>query len=206
MPSQYLPTVETVLLTWFDNFIQKLTTHAPTIGVTNEKITEFQTDFDNIKNMLNEVASLKASYQSKVKAKDILLRDAKKRIRDQVVIIKRHSQYTEAIGEDLSIIGAGEEDPTSILDAMPEFFLTVMPDMVRADWLKKQFGGVVIESKRGNETVFSRLDKDSLSPYEDTRKNLVAGVPETRTYRMRYLLNDAEVGKWSNEVTVVCLI
>jgi hypothetical protein len=41
---------------------------------------------------------------------------------------------------------------------------------------------------------------------EDTRKNLVAGVPELRSYKSRFLKDDKEVGLWSDEVTVTVLI
>lgn len=43
------------------------------------------------------------------------------------------------------------------------------------------------------------LDKDSKSPFGDTRPNLVAGQPELRRYRIIYLLDDEIVGLWSDE-------
>jgi hypothetical protein len=73
------------------------------------------------------------------------------------------------------------------------------------DWVKGQFDGVVVQSKRGAETSFTFLDKDTKSPYEDMRHNINPDQHEARTYRMRYLMNDQEIGLWTDEIKVYCL-
>jgi hypothetical protein len=42
------------------------------------------------------------------------------------------------------------------------------------------------------------------SPFEDTRKNKKADVPETRYYRFRYLKADTPVGKYCDVLKVNC--
>jgi hypothetical protein len=78
--------------------------------------------------------------------------------------------------------------------------------MIRIDWVKGQFDGVIVQSKRAAETAFNNLDKDNSSPYEDTRKNITPDTHEPRTYRLRYLIKDKEVGQWSDEVKVYCML
>ncbi len=48
-------------------------------------------------------------------------------------------------------------------NAKPSFTASVMPDAVRLDWTKGVFDGVVVQSKRGNETAFTALDNDTVS-------------------------------------------
>ncbi|MDI6780047.1 MAG: hypothetical protein QME25_07655 [Bacteroidota bacterium] len=55
-------------------------------------------------------------------------------------------------------------------------------------------------------TTFTKLGKDTISPFEDNRRNSAPEIPEVRIYRMRYLKGDDEVGNWSDEVKIVCLI
>ena len=77
--------------------------------------------------------------------------------------------------------------------------ITVLPDQVIIDWTKGRMHGVVIElSYDGSD--WEKLDKDTRSPYEDTRKNKAAKQAETRHYRLRYLYSDQLVGQYSDVV------
>ncbi|MBI5215382.1 MAG: hypothetical protein HY960_06475 [Ignavibacteriae bacterium] len=58
----------------------------------------------------------------------------------------------------------------------------------------KNLDCVVIYSMRGVETTYTMLDRDTRSPFDDSRPNLVPGVPEQRKYKYVYFLNDEEVG------------
>jgi hypothetical protein len=136
------------------------------------------------------------------------LDEVKKKVRDMAVILKRNANYTVSIGEDLGVVPAATALGKSIsIDSQkPSFETFILPDMVRLDWVKGEFDGVVIQSKRAAETSFTFLDKDTRSPYEDTRHNLTPDVHEPRFYRMRYLLKDQEVGQWSDELKVFCIL
>ena len=119
--------------------------------------------------------------------------------------LKANTAYTLAIGTDLRIV-----PPGSVVDpavAKPKVAGVAKPSgAVALTWVKGKFDGVIIESKRGTETTFAFLDRDFKSPYVDTRPNLVAGVPELRTYRVRYVLDDAPVGLFSDDVKVSTLV
>jgi len=71
---------------------------------------------------------------------------------------------------------------------------------------KGKHDGVIIECKRGTETTFVFLDRDFNSPYVDTHPNLVAGVPELRTYRLRYEKDGTPVGLFCDDVKVSTLV
>ena len=127
------------------------------------------------------------------------------RIRAAIQRMKTAPGFTDAIGEQLQIMGDGEADSFNPADGKPTFEGDPQVGKVVLDWVKGDFDGVVIESQRGAETTMMFLDKDFKSPFPDMRPNLVAGQPEKRRYRMIYLLDDEVVGSWSDEVTITTL-
>ena len=73
---------------------------------------------------------------------------------------------------------------------------------VHGSFLKGQATGGRVESKRGAETVFTTVTEITGGKFTDPRPNLVVGVPETRQYRIWYLLNNVVVGLVSSIVTI----
>ncbi len=118
---------------------------------------------------------------------------------------KLSAGYTKAIGEALMIENTATDSgiPT---DAKPTGSTTAMTgSIVRIDWTKGKFDGVFIDSQRGDETVWTRIGFDMRSPYEDERPPLAAGKPEERRYRLRYFIDNKEVGNWSDVIVVITL-
>ncbi len=202
----YVPRNDNEFTTWLDNFSKKLPTYATPLGITAAQVTQVQTNLTDVGQKIKDVLSGKKTLQSLVEQKDAAIADTKKYIRDMVVVMKRNGAYTPAIGSDLGVVAPASTAPADTDSAAVEFSATVLPNKVRLDWVKGAFDGVVVQSKRGSETAFTTLDKDTVSPYDDARPNLVHDAPETRVYRMRYLIGDDEVGVWSNEVKTVCVI
>lgn len=118
---------------------------------------------------------------------------------------KLSAGYTQTIGETLQI--ATQPVDTAIPpDAKPSATSTSMTgSVVRLDWKKGIFDGIFIESQRGDETVWTRIGFDMRSPFEDDRAPLVAGKPEERRYRLRYFVDNKEVGVWSDVIVVITL-
>jgi hypothetical protein len=83
--------------------------------------------------------------------------------------------------------------------------ITTLPDQIIFDWVKGPMDGVIIESSYDGVT-FTQLGLDLKSPFEDKRKNLKAGTPETRFYRFRYIKNDTPVGIYCDTIKVTCEI
>jgi hypothetical protein len=69
---------------------------------------------------------------------------------------------------------------------------------------KGKADGVNIYCQREGDTGFVFLARDTASPYVDNRPLLQAGKPEVRKYRAIYVVNDAETGIPSDDVTAVC--
>jgi hypothetical protein len=77
----------------------------------------------------------------------------------------------------------------------------VLNGEVTISFLKAGHTGVEIRSKRGAETEYSFLARDTEAPYVDTRANLTPG-PETRYYVGQFLVRDALVGQLSDVLVV----
>lgn len=118
---------------------------------------------------------------------------------------KLSAGYTQTIGETLQIATTPIDKaiPTDAKTSVKATSLT--GSIVRLDWIKGKFDGVFIDSQRGDETEWTRLDFDMRSPYEDTRPPLQAGKPEERRYRLRYFVDNTAVGVWSDVVIVITL-
>lgn len=64
--------------------------------------------------------------------------------------------------------------------------------------------GVNIYSRPDGDADFIFLARDTASPYIDNRPLLAAGKPELREYKAVYVVSDAEIGLFSDEVVVNC--
>src|SRR6266536_2813143 len=96
--------------------------------------------------------------------------------------------------------GNGEENLCSLRFLL---FKSGSGSVVELDFDKSISDGVNMnpESFRGDFVFFAR---DTASPYIDNRPLLVATKPELREYKAVYVLSDAEIGLFSDEVVVNC--
>lgn len=113
--------------------------------------------------------------------------------------IRNTAGYTTAIGEDLGIVppagGPPLGDPVATLTALPA-------SQVQVGFAKSTSDGVLVESQRGAEVTWTVLGTDRFAPYLDTRAPLMAGQPEVRRYRLRYLDGDDPIGNYSAVASV----
>jgi len=114
-----------------------------------------------------------------------------------VQVIKNSTGYTEAIGQDLRIIGSVATPPP----AVPTFALVNLVggacECIRIDFRKYGYMGVMIESKRGVGGAWENLGIDTKTPFLDERPLLAPTVPEVREYRLRFWHDGAAIGDWS---------
>ena len=107
-------------------------------------------------------------------------------------------------GQQLGI--EGPEDTTDLTTAKPNLQGISQPHgCIELRFNKSKSDGVNIYSQREGETQFTYLARDTSSPYIDNRPCAVLGRPEVRRYKAVYVLNDQEVGLFSDEVPVTCL-
>ena len=152
---------------------------------------------------MQETKSAEQTFSSKAVAKRTAITTSKTALRKLIGQIKSHDIYTEAIGMDLGVIGA-EVNLTQeeINTAKPKVVATIVGNYIIFDWLKRMFDGVAIYRKRGNETTFTLIGRDTFSPFEDAIGNITEGASEVRIYKFIYILDDKEIGLFSDEIKV----
>ena len=118
------------------------------------------------------------------------------RIAQQVQRIKSYPTYTEAIGKDLSIIGAEQEqDPDTM---KPAIKVLALGGQVEVQWVKGGADAVRIETDKGAGT-WQFLAVDAVPHYIDTTP--ITG-PAVWKYRAIYIIADERVGQWSDVVSI----
>jgi hypothetical protein len=205
MSRNYIPQSDAEFSFWSDNMLRKLGEYLATFNIPDPEHADLKIRRDAFENAVKDVDAAKTTLQSAVQAKNALRNQLESSLRQLVGLIKTHKLYTETIGEDIGVVLPAAPDKGDPL-AKPFFTATVMGSEVRLDWTKGAYSGVIIQGKRNNETAFALLGMDTRSPFTDTRVNADITNSEARTYRMRYLWGDEEVGVWSDEVRVFCLI
>ena len=130
-----------------------------------------------------------------------LLPGAMARIRDFLQTLKRKQAWNAAIEADfrltrlVSEVEVGPAKPSA--KAKP-----TAGAVVECSWKRGPFDAIVIEWKLANGSTWNSLGTILGSRYTHTAPLAVAGQPEVRHYRFRYVLNNAQVGEWSDLLSV----
>jgi hypothetical protein len=213
----YLPPDDATRCTWLNNFATKLPTYAATIGVTPDEAASAAADnlfcayVCDARNQFNQFAKDWTAYKNGARsgptmgdmptpptlaaAPAMVEPNIFGRITALVARIKAHPGYTEAIGQDLAIVG-GEQ--TVDLDAMkPVLKLSLQAGHPNVGWKKAGMGSLEILVDRGNG-VFAYLATDTVPDYLDTAALPAAGTSAVWKYKAIYRLNDEQVGQWSD--------
>ena len=122
-----------------------------------------------------------------------------KRLTALVARIKAHPGYTEAIGQDLNIIGA--EQTLDTANAKPLLKLELSAGHPNVLWRKGGFDALEIWVDRGSGT-FAYLAIDTVPDYLDTAPLPASGQSALWKYKAIYRLNDQQVGNWSDVVSI----
>ncbi|HKR05265.1 MAG TPA: hypothetical protein VJY62_11590 [Bacteroidia bacterium] len=220
----YLPTRETERVTWLNNFAGKLGGYSATFGITAGEVTTVNDMAALYSYIINLIEQSKTFTQELTKFKNTLsvappgtslgplpvLTPAVAPALTQagiftfigglVMRIKgTKGSYTPAIGEDLGIIG----DETTFDAANYKTTLKgkSLPGNNEISFSKEGVDGINVYSHPVGSTdpnAWEKLAFDSSSPYNDTRALANPGVPENRKYRARGVINDVEIGQWSD--------
>lgn len=232
MPESWMPTTDSEKVVALNNFAVKFPTYATTLGFAAADVTAVQNDYAMLAYVVNLAEVFKAESQERTRYKETLMEGplgtpapalpTVPTIAPPAVIvapgivarwralagrIKAHPAYTRAMGEDLGIEPPSSAPPSPGTLA-PKFTAEAGADStVILKWVKAGQDGVIIESQRVGETVWTKIGMDTSSPYLDSRAPLVAGQPEVRRYRLRYFDEEDSnlIGVWSDIVTVTTI-
>ncbi|HZH98043.1 MAG TPA: hypothetical protein VEX38_03655 [Fimbriimonadaceae bacterium] len=226
MNPNYLPATDAQLLLWLNNFREKVQMYSGSLGLDANDLLAIEADYKAYAYMLAQIEALKGEVQTRVDFKDVL-RDGpdtgaslpfpgnivfaehpsvtpRPGILPRVLMIIRHVQsqpgYTAQIGRELGLEPVGlDEVPIAPTGIIP----TAEDGLVRLEYVVGPHDGVLIEGKRADELAWTPLAITFTHPFIDSRPNLVPGVAESRSYRLRYVDGTECCGEYSEEITVV---
>jgi len=185
----YVPAQNAKKSPWATTLKGAIATDGATVGLSPADITEVQAAADDIVDGVNEIDAATAVKESAVDAATVKINSAVKTIRKQMKRAKTHPAYTNAIGQNLGIVG--DEQVIDVATSQPELKLSKDPSGTRIDFdLKGYFDAVHVYRKTDTDADFVYLATDTSSPYIDTTPGLKGAV----NYRSVYVLNDKEVG------------
>lgn len=200
--SDYYPNSDAQKLTFLDNYVTVLGANSAPVGLTSADVTAISNSRNDLRTAVNDKVAKKAAAQAASTACLTTDKRTEDLLRAQARRIKSHPAYTPALGEQLGIEGRRQTRTTPEGGIRPDLTATdVLNGEVTIAFAKNGHSGVEIRSRRGAETEFGFLARDTESPYVDTRPNLTSG-PETRHYVAQYLQKDTLVAELSDELVV----
>ena len=198
----FFPTKLAQVIVFLTNWISKYPTVAAALGIDAAEIGSntaiVQAEIDAHANMTTK----KAESKSAVEAHHAQLKTTRDEVRRATGELKRRPDYTEAIGDELMIIGP-EEEEIDFENIKPDIEGKLVGGLPVLGFDLKGTEGVKFSSKRGAEEEHSFLAIDTHPPHHDTRPKLDPTKPEERKYIAWYIYGDEIIGQQSDELTVV---
>jgi len=216
----FLPRTEPGKRKWINNWDPKLATYAPDVGVTPAEVTQAAADalffnyvcdahdqhnkttrdwtaFKNAAASGNTMGSLPTTpalpTAPPTVPPNIFGRNVALALR-----IKQHPNYTEAMGQDLGIIGA--EQTTDYTSLKPSLKIILQAGHPIIGWRKQGMDSLELWVDRGDGKGFVFLAIDTVPGYTDTAA-LPAGASAVWKYKGIYRESDVQVGQWSDVVS-----
>lgn len=113
--------------------------------------------------------------------------------------LKKHPGYTDALGQDLGLIGA--EQTVDLNSLKPVLEISPPAGHPNVGWTKQGMDGLEIQVDRGTG-AFAFLAFDTIPDYLDTAPLPAPGTSAVWKYQALYRLNDEPVGQWSDGASV----
>ncbi len=206
---------------WLSNLAAKLPGHAGAIGVTAAEVAAVQADslfftyVCDARNQYNQKTKDWTAYKNALRdgpaigalptapalaaAPPAVPPDIFGRASTLGARIKKHPGYTDAIGQDLGLIGA--EQTIDLVNLKPILDIEMQAGHPNIGWTKQGMDGLEIWVDRG-AGGFIFLALDTIPGYLDTAALPAPGTSAVWKYKAIYRLNDEQVGQWSDVASV----
>jgi hypothetical protein len=201
MNQSYLPKKDSELLVWLENYKEKIVTDGPTLGLSPTQVTDQQKFCETMQNAIVQVNTKKEELKSAVSAKNSAAETQLGSLRLAIANIKTLPNYTDAIGNELGVVGTHNDLDEATYKA--EISVELFGGFVRIKFKKKGADGVNIYHRLKGSPNWVFLARDTKSPYDDHIVLTVPNQPEHWEYMAYGVLDDAQIGQSSDIVEVV---
>jgi hypothetical protein len=196
----YIPTKRAPRRLWLQNLSDQLVTEGPKAGMTAGEATALKTIVDaHIAKMdATDAAQAALDGARETEAQSTAIAD----IRTAVRRLKTNSAYTGS-GVEGTLQLRGPESGFEPGTFKPTSKVSISGGQIRIDFTKGEADGVVVYCRLRGSPGWNKLGIDTASPYFDTNPPATPGVPETREYMVRAILDDVEIGQPSDIISLV---
>ncbi len=234
--NDFLPRPEGILDEWENNFLVKLVTIGPILGIDPAEQAELNTLVTDHRNAFANAIAKQAEARAAIESKLAAMTPAVIKIRNIAQKCRASSAYTNAYGAELGLIGI--EKTLNLSEIKPEIMaISYQNDQIIFDWKKEHMDGIAIfGAKRTAESQIINLqnaatgtggsdDPSGLIINPPTPPNLqweeinrdyrspyedkrqnLGQEPEVRYYKFRYIYKDQLVGVDSDIIKVIAEI
>ena len=197
-----VPHPDGVFLNWFDQLAAAATAKGAAAGLPATDISTLTACATELHTRFAAATAAKATADQAVIDKNASRARAEVVARAAIRRLKASTSYNEGLGAQFGVLAA--DDSTDMTAAKPVLTATAqLGGVVVIDFVKSKSDGVNLYSRRGAETGFTVLARDTASPYVDNRPLLAEGKPELREYKAMYILDDVETGLPSDIASII---
>lgn len=204
--ADFIPPGDDARKTWCTTLRNKIAALGATLGLTPAQITAIQDKSDAIIGRIDEKAAKKNEWRASIAAAETGNAADFTDLRQIIAGIRTLATYTPAIGEELGFIGPDDTFDPSTYKAELRGLVLSAPSQVTVSFgkAKGKIDGVNIYSRVQGTAEWIFKARDTQSPYIDTTPLQEAGKPEIREYRLRAVIDDVEIGDYSDtqQITV----
>ena len=197
----YLPTKDDDLDEWIDNYLVQLVVLGVALGIDPAELGIVQNKALVYKDKLNIVSTKTAEKQSAVGQKNLSKKDFTDTVRPLNQRMKNHPNYTdENQGQLMRIVGPEQVvDPDELQPVLKEGKDAGRPKII---WSKGHADALSIYVDRRDGNNYRFLATDTEPDYVDTFSIPAGQDSAVWDYKAIYILNDEEVGQFSEPITI----
>ena len=197
----FMPTRESALLLMHNRFRTATAAQGTAYGLSAADVAAISADNAALYADIAAAASAAAAAKNATAAKKSTIKRVVRSTRAYARRIKTAPGYDEGVGEGMGI--EGPQDTTDLSTAKPTLKLTDLHHAsIQIAFNKSVSHGINLYCQRDGEALSSFLARDTNSPYVDNRPLRVTGQPEVRRYRAKYVLDDTEIGEFSDQAVI----
>jgi hypothetical protein len=187
---------------WLSNYRDNITAVGRDLGLGPDETTAIREEIDAFLVAHGNHSRLRKSLHAAAICLRDLERGLMEKLRLQIARVKSAAGCPAGIARRLRI----EEEAASFdWDAFkPTFNLMAEAGCVRVDFVKGGADAVNIYSRIRGQAAWRFVARDTNSPYMDCSTTSGTESAEIREYMLRGVLNDEEIGRASDVVTVSC--
>lgn len=192
MNKSYFPQKLAELVLWLTNYKTKLPDYMTELDLTQSEVDDEVATCEAMIDAINLVLTQRNLLKSAINGRDTLIKNDGIKMRIDIARHKTAKLYTEAIGEDLGIIGTNSEfNPDTY---KPDVSAIPFGGNIHIRFTKKGVNGINLYKRQKGSANWQFVSRATKSPFDYKPVLAVENQPEHYEFRAFGVINDKEVG------------